>query len=457
MRTIQKRLLDAEKRLLDAAQRLQAGEITPAEANEITRESGRELAELRRKLPVQRPGTAVAPRKLNLTNARVRDLPTRDETVTYWDHDLAGFGVRIMGRSGTKTFILQRRTRRGRNLKIKLGRANEVSADWARRRALELIREIETGGDPAANLRAQRDAERERRRAPTVELMVKDWIEASSAGWRPSTLENYGRWSAMHVLPHLGRRKAAEVAPSDVRSWYRSLAATGRSVTANRCLAVLSSAFSWAVASDDWPTVTTNPCLRAISRREKAQEHKRERYPAGDELERLVGVLRDRGDLAGRFYLFLLLTGARRGEAGSARWSDFDLDADLPVWTKPRTATKQKRSHRLPLNAEAVGILREVRAERPFSPFGSLGESFLRKAWDEVIAAAGLSDLRVHDLRHWHASLLASMGLSLPMIGALLGHSSPGTTARYSHLVDAPLREATGGLGQIVDMAGRRS
>jgi integrase len=155
--------------------------------------------------------------------------------------------------------------------------------------------------------------------------------------------------------------------------------------------------------------------------------------------------------------LFLLLTGARRGEAGSARWHDFDLDGDHPSWTKPRTATKQKKAHRLPLSAEAVAILQEVRAEQPFSPFGRLGDSTLRKAWVEVLEAAEVRDLRVHDLRHWHASLLASAGLSLPLIGALLGHSSPATTSRYAHLVDAALRKATGELGQIVDLAGRRS
>jgi integrase len=210
------------------------------------------------------------------------------------------------------------------------------------------------------------------------------------------------------------------------------------------------------VASDDWPAVVNNPCLRSVARRDKAEEHRRERYPVGDELDRLVTVLRDRGDLAGKYYLFLLLTGARRSEASGARWSDFDLDGDHPSWTKPRTATKQKKAHRLPLSAEAVAILREVRAEQPFSPFGSLGESTLRRAWSEILKAAEIRDLRVHDLRHWHASLLASMGLSLPMIGAALGHSSPGTTSRYTHLVDAALRKATGELGQIIDLAGRR-
>ena len=82
----------------------------------------------------------------------------------------------------------------------------------------------------------------------------------------------------------------------------------------------------------------------------------------------------------------------------------------MPTWTKPRDLTKQKRAHRLPLNAEAAAILRELKAEQPFSPFGELGDTAIRKAWVAILQAARITDLRVHDLRHWHASLLASMG-----------------------------------------------
>ena len=74
----------------------------------------------------------------------------------------------------------------------------------------------------------------------------------------------------------------------------------------------------------------------------------------------------------------------------------------------------------------------------------------MRKAWVAVLAEAGVESLRVHDLRHWHASLLASMGWSLPIIGALLGHSSPSTTQRYAHLLDDVLRSATEKVGRQV-------
>ena len=62
--------------------------------------------------------------------------------------------------------------------------------------------------------------------------------------------------------------------------------------------------------------------------------------------------------------------------------------------------------------------------------------------WREIRAEAGLTDVRFHDLRHSFASHLAAAGLSLPIIGAMLGHSKAQTTQRYSHLADQPLRAA---------------
>ena len=70
--------------------------------------------------------------------------------------------------------------------------------------------------------------------------------------------------------------------------------------------------------------------------------------------------------------------------------------------------------------------------------------------WAGVCKEAKIEDCRIHDLRHTYASILASAGHSLPVIGALLGHTQPNTTARYSHLFDDPLREATEQVGSVV-------
>ena len=79
----------------------------------------------------------------------------------------------------------------------------------------------------------------------------------------------------------------------------------------------------------------------------------------------------------------------------------------------------------------------------------------VKKAWRSICKAAGITGLRIHDLRHSFASQLASGGASLPLIGSLLGHTNPATTARYAHLFDDPQRKATESVGAIITAAGK--
>jgi len=150
----------------------------------------------------------------------------------------------------------------------------------------------------------------------------------------------------------------------------------------------------------------------------------------------------------------LLLTGARKSEVLGATWDQFDLAAG--IWTIPHTATKQGTEHRLPLNAPARQLLASLYERRNGSEWvfprrrGSEHREDLKYSWRRICKAAGITGLRVHDLRHNHASALVSAGFSLPVIGALLGHSQPQTTARYAHLLDDPLREASERVGAFL-------
>src|SRR5882762_10423981 len=80
----------------------------------------------------------------------------------------------------------------------------------------------------------------------------------------------------------------------------------------------------------------------------------------------------------------------------------------------------------------------------------------IRKAWESVCRTAKLNDVRIHDLRHTYASHLVSAGMSLPIVGRLLGHTQPQTTARYAHLADDPLRQATNRFASIIAAARSR-
>jgi integrase len=200
-----------------------------------------------------------------------------------------------------------------------------------------------------------------------------------------------------------------------------------------------------------WGLRGDNPC-RGI---ERNPEERRERYLEPAELGRLCDALNRRHDRPeAAAIVFLMLTGARRNEVLTARWRDFAPGTG--IWTKPAAHTKQKRTHRIPLSAAARAVLMQL-AEcfAPNEPppdayvFGPERIHRVRSTWEEVRTEAKLPGLRLHDLRHAYASVLASSGLSLPIIGALLGHTTPTTTARYAHLLDDPLRKATEQVGSL--------
>jgi integrase len=161
----------------------------------------------------------------------------------------------------------------------------------------------------------------------------------------------------------------------------------------------------------------------------------------------------------------LLLSGCRVGEALSMRWADIDFASS--TWHKRPAATKQGRHHSAPMSAPLRQLLAEVRAKQiaeggtptefvfPGKSSASGHYADIHHEWRKLCQDAGIADLRLHDLRHSFASELASSGSSLLLIGSLLGHSSPTTTARYSHLFDDPQRAAVERVGAVIDAAGK--
>jgi integrase len=254
---------------------------------------------------------------------------------------------------------------------------------------------------------------------------------------------------AAEIIPALGQLKVANVTFADIDGAHRAITKRGRPYRANRVLALLSRMFSMAIR---WHMRPDNPCKGV----ERNQEHKRRRYLSADELTRLIKALDEYGDQQSADIIrMLLLTGARRGEVLQARWQDIDLATS--TWRKPGATTKQKTDHQLPLSSAAVQLLADLRQRVPHdagllfpAADGSQRRALKRDAWVSICRAASLKGARLHDLRHTYASVLASAGLSLPIIGQLLGHTTPATTARYAHLFDDPLRAAAERAGAII-------
>ncbi len=373
-----------------------------------------------------------------ITDKLVKELvpPAAGNRITY-DDEVAGFGIRITS-AGVRSWVLNYRIN-GRERRYTIGPygTDQWTVLAARKRAGELRRMIARGDDPMA--------ERvEARTAPTVAEMCERFLEEHVAKKRPATRREYTSIIETKILPALRHMKVADVTFSDIDGLHRKLSKAAP-YRANRAAAVLSKMFSLAIK---WGWRSDNPA-KGI---ERNQEDKRHRYLSGDELGRLTLALADHKDQQGANIIrLLLLTGARKGEVLAMRWEHLDLEAG--VWTKPGATTKQKTEHRVPLSAPARQLLAGLShdGEYVFPGRGGRGHREDVKAdWAALCEAAKITGARVHDLRHTYASVLASAGLSLPVIGALLGHTQPATTARYSHLFDDPLRAATERVGAIV-------
>jgi integrase len=352
--------------------------------------------------------------------------------VTY-DRETKGFGARVTA-AGGKAFILNyRRKSDGLERRYTIGAFPDWSAAVAREEAKRLKRHIDGGGDPVGEHQADRAA-------PTMADLCERFIEEYLPRKRPSTQKEYRLQIASEILPRLGRLKVANVTFSNIDALHHGITAKAP-YRANRVVALLSRMFSMAIR---WHWRTDNPCTGI----ERNQEHKRRRYLSADELTRLIrGLDEHRDRQSADIIRLLLLTGARRGEVLQARWEDFDLVSG--VWSKSAATTKQKTEHRVPLSDAARQLLLDLRyrvavdAEWVFPARDGLPRRDVKDAWANLCRAADITDARVHDLRHTYASVLASAGLSLPIIGQLLGHTTPTTTARYAHLCDDPLRAAT--------------
>ena len=261
------------------------------------------------------------------------------------------------------------------------------------------------------------------------------------------------------ILDRFGQSRIDRITQGDVTAWHLSWSDTP--TRANRGLALVSHMFTMAA---EWGIrAGTNPCHRV----RRFKEAKRERFLAAAELARLGAALKAM-EKAGKVTPYglaavrlLVFTGARASEVLGLTWNRVNLEAGAVRLSQ----SKEGGPKTLILNPPAAAVLSSLRRMKgnPHVVVGgkanaALTLSGLEQVWQEVRRAAGLDDVRLHDLRHSFASVAVAGGASLPIIGALLGHSRAETTKRYAHLSAAPLQAASGTIAaSIADaMDGKR-
>jgi integrase len=371
-------------------------------------------------------------------SVKALDAPAAGNRIHY-DDDIRGFGVRVTA-SGQRSFVLTYRIH-GRQRRCTIGQYPDWPVTAARKRAAELKRMVDVGSDPL-------DEREQARKAPTIRDMWERYERESLPGLSASSQVEVRRYFKKLILPEIGTKRVKDVSFDDCSAIHRK--ASARTPTsANRAIAALRRALNLSIT---WGWIDRNPTKGL----KLNQEQKRERFLSVDEIGRLLKALDEhpRKDSAEAIKL-ILLTGCRRGEALGARWDQFD--GEFRIWTKPASTTKQRRLHRVPVSAPVTALLKSrkkrVKGDYVFPSIDGEALREVRRTWAGALQDAKIEGVRLHDLRHTFASVAVSQGHSLPIVGAMLGHSQPQTTARYAHLYDAPLTDALEAVARVMETA----
>ena len=373
---------------------------------------------------------------IRISKRTVEALEPQDRDIDYYDEDLKGFGVRIRP-SGRRTYFVMMRHKCVMR-RFTIGSHGSVTPELARLKAKQIISDLAIDKNPT-------EVEEAVRNSVTVRSLGERFIEEYvPCHLKPSTQGEYKRCVEIFINPEIGTMKLVSVERADIAKIHHQL----RHIPyqANRVLGVLSIMFNLAESWSLRP-LNSNPC-RGVK---KYKEKKRERFLNREELSRLGEALRVEEEFAPSAVAcirLLLLTGCRLGEVQTLKWAYLDLDTCLAFLPDSKTGRKT-----LYLGSVAVKLLKSIprRTSNPYVIVGDIDGHHLtdmQKPWRRIRKLADLTDVRIHDLRHTFASSGVALGQGLPIIGRLLGHTQPQTTARYAHLAAAPALEVADKISQ---------
>lgn len=400
-----------------------------------------------------------------ITKRLVDGLVPGKSNVIKWDSEIKGFGV-VCTPAGVKSYVLQYVIGSGRGApkkRLTIGRhGSPWTPETARGEAKRLAGQIEAGADPLAKRQTDREM-------PTVAELCVRYLAEGVAHKKASTIKADKARIEHHIKPLLGKKRVDQLVSGDIERMMiavrdgktaapkpkdderppGSLSRGGEGV-AGQCVTLMGTLLAFAVRHKIRPD---NPAHGI----KKPKVKKFERFLSQDEISALAEALR-KEEATGNPYpaaavRLLMLTGCRRSEIINLRWDQVSFEHSILLLPDSKTGKKS-----VYLSAPAVALLTDLPKVKgnPHVIAGALKGaplSGLDKIWYRIRKAARLEDVRLHDLRHSFASVGVLGGLSLPVLGALLGHRNVATTERYAHLSADPIRAANEAIGARIHSA----
>ncbi|WP_167470117.1 tyrosine-type recombinase/integrase [Vreelandella andesensis] len=366
--------------------------------------------------------------------------PTGKQKVDYFDTELAGLLLKVMP-TGKRTYYLRYKDSHGKTKEKQLFNASVVDLKTARQQAKEKLAQLALGQDPFADQKLKRTV-------PTFAAFVRDsylpYIETNKKSWKLDEA-----MLRLHVLPYLGKHYLDNITKRHVVDVISCHAKHSKPSSTNRLMTVIQCLFNCALAWDV-PGLTTNPANKLAKRKDPYQ---RDRYLTHEELRALWKAIDcSQAEMLPYIVRMLIFTGARKNEVAHAQWTD--IDWYTKQWRIPKNKSGKVRF--VPLSDAAINLLCELKpksksayifanpkTQKPYVNF--------YHSWNTARKEAGITNIRIHDLRHTYASYLVNIGIPIYEVKEILGHANIATTQRYAHLSHATLLEATNQLAGHVN------
>ncbi len=358
--------------------------------------------------------------------------PEGKKKETYYSSEIFGFVVEVRA-TGSKSYFLRYRDTHNTQRAHLIGDTRSIGYERARQAAVVLRSRVVLGESPAEDRKTKRAI-----------LSLGVFCDEKYMPFIKTYKRSFDCDSSLlrtHILPKFGARHLDEIRSEDIADFYHGMVREGYAQgTANRVLVLFK--YLYTVAKKmKLPGAEPSPVsdVKLVDPR-----NSRERFLTIQETQRLYESVCASDNKMLRFIIpMLILSGARKREVLDAKWSDFDLVRR--AWRIP--VTKSGHARHVPLSDGAINILDSIpRSDCEWAfpnPKSQLPYVSIFCSWNTARKAAGLADVRIHDLRHSFASLLVNSGRTLYEVQKILGHTQVKTTQRYAHLSQGTLLDAS--------------